>query len=76
MRASTTNARRPARLTKPLLPWIRAAFPDHILTTADRPRHVAHRQGSPKRVLETRISEQLFIGNSVRHAGVRCAYGS
>jgi uncharacterized protein YbjT (DUF2867 family) len=43
-------------LTKPLLPWIRAAFPDYVLTTEQigRAMLTVARQGYPKRVLESK----------------------
>jgi hypothetical protein len=43
-------------LTKPLLPLLRAAFPNHVLTTEQigRAMLAVARQGFPKRVLESK----------------------
>jgi hypothetical protein len=56
IKSKTASYRVLYMLTKPLLPWIRAAFPDHVLTTEQigRAMLTVARQGNPKRVLESK----------------------
>ncbi len=56
IKSKTASYRVLYTLTKPLLPWIRAAFPDHVLTTEQigRAMLTVARQGYPKRVLESK----------------------
>jgi uncharacterized protein YbjT (DUF2867 family) len=56
IKSKTASYRVLYTLTKPLLPWIRAAFPDHVLTTEQigRAMLTVTRQGYPKRVLESK----------------------
>ncbi len=56
IKSKTTSYRVLYMLTKPLLPWIRAAFPDYVLTTEQigRAMLTVARQGYPKRVLESK----------------------
>ena len=56
IKSKTASYRFLYTLTKPLLPWIRAAFPDHVLTTEQigRAMLTVARQGYPKRVLESK----------------------
>jgi uncharacterized protein YbjT (DUF2867 family) len=56
IKSKTVSYRVLYMLTKPLLPWIRAAFPDHVLTTEQISRAMltVARQGYTKRVLESK----------------------
>jgi uncharacterized protein YbjT (DUF2867 family) len=56
IRSRTTAYRVFYVLTKPVLPMLRWAFPDHILTTEQigRAMLAVARQGAPKRILESR----------------------
>jgi len=56
IKSKTTSYRVLYMLTKPLFPWIRAAFPDYVLTTEQigRAMLTVARQGYPKRVLESK----------------------
>jgi len=56
VRSKTTVYRVFYTLTKPLLPLLRLAFPNHVLTTQQigRAMLIAVRRGWPKRVLESR----------------------
>jgi uncharacterized protein YbjT (DUF2867 family) len=56
IRSRTTAYRVFYVLTKPVLPMLRRAFPDHILTTEQigRAMLAVARQGAPKRILESR----------------------
>ena len=56
IKSKTTSYRVLYMLTKPLLPWIRSAFPDYVLTTEQigRAMLTVARQGFPKRVLESK----------------------
>jgi hypothetical protein len=56
IKSKTASNRVLYTLTKPLSPWIRAAFPDHVLTTEQigRAMLTVARQGYPKRVLESK----------------------
>jgi uncharacterized protein YbjT (DUF2867 family) len=55
-RSKTTTYRVLYTLTKPLLPWLRRAFPDHVLTTQQigQAMLTVARHGCPKRVLESK----------------------
>ena len=56
MRSKTTVYRVFYTLTKPLLPLLRLAFPNHVLTTHQigRAMLIAARRGCPKRVAESK----------------------
>jgi uncharacterized protein YbjT (DUF2867 family) len=56
VRSKTTVYRVIYTLTKPLLPLLRSAFPNHVLTTQEigRAMLIAARHGYPKRVLESK----------------------
>ncbi len=56
IKSKTASYRILYTLTKPLLPLMRAAFPDHVLTTEQigRAMLTVARQGYPKRVLESK----------------------
>src|SRR3984893_13774903 len=55
VRSKTTAYRVFYTLTKPLLPLLRLAFPNHILTTEEIGRAMLHvaKRGAPKKVLES-----------------------
>ena len=55
-RSKTTTYRLFYTLTKPLLPWLRRAFPDHVLTTQQigQAMLAVARHGYTKRVLESK----------------------
>lgn len=56
IKSKTASYRVLYTLTKPLLPWLLAAFPDYVLTTEQigRAMLTVARQGYPKRVLESK----------------------
>jgi uncharacterized protein YbjT (DUF2867 family) len=65
-RSRTALYRIPYTLTRPLLPLLLRAFPNHVLTTDEigRAMIVVARHGAPKHVLETRDIRSLLSPSS------------
>jgi hypothetical protein len=64
-RSRTALYRIPYALTRPLLPLLRRAFPNHVLTTDEigQAMLLVARHGAPKPLLETGDIRSLLNGN-------------
>ena len=65
-RSKTTSYRILYTLTSPLLPLLRRAFPNQVLTTDEigKAMLIVARQGAPKAILETADIRRLLTGSA------------